>query len=335
VSATVEMTRAANELPEVWDALATNSFQKRAFLHHCEKYNPCAQRYYTLEENGSVLGGAIVYSLKLDLLTFLEIRSPLTMQMVGVPCSVDSSGLLGTEADHTALLRAIIKKERGLLLALNLESVPRGLPLAVGKTWPGVVLENRYATWAEYESALRSPYRRRLEHILRVEEGLRSETGSCDRFTPAMHEMYLEVYRRSRGKLERLSCEFFRNLPETFQLTTIFRDADLSGWFVTLVDGERFFFFLGGQKYDERSHEVYLVKLASMIRQGIASGARQINLGQSAEVPKMRMGGTVQEKIMVVHHHRPVFQAALHASIGMLAYHRRFQPAHVFKEGQP
>ncbi len=65
----------AINLPPGWDELADNYFQQSKFLLHTERYNPCQQRYYLCFDNGRLISAAIVYSLRLDLLTFINVKS--------------------------------------------------------------------------------------------------------------------------------------------------------------------------------------------------------------------------------------------------------------------
>lgn len=323
------------ELPGGWDALARNLFQRRAFLAHCERENPCRQRYYLLRRGGLPEAGAIVYTLPLDLLTFLGLRSALTMNVVGVPCSVASAGLLGDADGIAPLLAEVLRAERGMTLALNLSAPPPGFRGAVGRTWPGVVLVNRFGSFDAYRRALRAPYRRRLERVLAREATLRVETTPCARFGPEEHAQYLEVHARSEGKLERLTERFFRTLPEPFRLTTFHDGARLRGWIVTVLDGDRFWFFLGGQDHRADARELYLVKLLAVLRMGIEAGARLIDLGQSAEVPKLRLGGVAEELTMLGWHSFGPARAALGFASPLLSYRRRHAPPHVFREGTP
>jgi GNAT acetyltransferase-like protein len=323
----------AEDLPASWDALAANPFQRREFLAHCERENPCGQRYHLLRRGGEVEAGAVVYSLRIDLLAFLGVGSPLTMQVVGIPCSVSSSGLLGAPEAQRRLLGGVLEGERGMVLVLNLEEAPDDLQVAVGRTFPDVVLENRFRSFDQYRHALRAPYRRRLDEIVRREAELTIETGPCDRFSEEMHRMYLAVLRRSEGRLEQLTERFFRTLPPAFRLTTFHREGRLRGWIITVADGDRFWFFLGGQDYDGDPRALYLVKLLAVLRQGIASGARTIVLGQSAEIPKLRLGGTCREKTMLGWHHRWMMRGFLRLGATALSYRRRPPPARVFRKG--
>jgi hypothetical protein len=325
----------ADDIPGAWDILASDYYQKRTFLAHCQQYNPCSQRYYLLSNAGRLHAGGIVYTLKLDLLTYLGIRSPMNMQIVGVPCSVSSSGLVGIGALQGELLRRILCQEKGLVACLNLDTLPENVPSAVGRTWPDIVFANSFHTWEEYSSTLRSPYRRRLLQVQEYATSFTLCTGPCCSFTREMHAMYLQVFNRSQGKLERLETAFFRKLPESFCLTTYAAGGTLRGWTITQRDGDRFSFFLGGQDYRYNPKKLYLVQLMTVLRQGIASGAKLIDLGQSAEVPKMRLGGIPREKIMLGSHSRPMLRAMLHVGIGLLSYRKHFPETHVFRDGAP
>jgi hypothetical protein len=199
VTTSLDRIEHAHDLPGEWDELASNYFQTRAFLIHCQKHNPCAQRYYLLSAPGRLLAGGIVYTLRLDLLTYMGIRSPMEMHIAGIPCSVSSGGLLGDAALQGKLLRGIFRREKGLVACLNLDTLPPDVPAAVGRTWPDVVFTNSFSTWERYLTSLRYPYRRRMLQVQEDATGFVLQSGPCSSFTPDMHAMYLEVFNRSAG----------------------------------------------------------------------------------------------------------------------------------------
>lgn len=65
-----------DEIDSNWDLLTDCYYLKREFLIHLHKYNYCNQRYYELHENGVLIAGTIVYSMKVNILTFLNLPSP-------------------------------------------------------------------------------------------------------------------------------------------------------------------------------------------------------------------------------------------------------------------
>jgi len=322
----------ASDLPGQWERLAGSYFQRREFLAHCEAWNPCRQRYYLAWKNGQLAAGAVLYSLRLSLLTFARLNLPIAMQIVGIPCSVSCSGLIGPRTETRALLQNLQARERGFLLALNLPSenqVPRGI--AAARTLPTLTLEHSFSSWDEYLSTIRADYRRRIKNIVARSKQLQFRQQTCAEFSREHHGLYLQVLARSDAKLEQLGADFFRNLPGDFQMITAERDRRLAGWAITLNAPEGFYFFLGGVDQTENlAHAVYLRLLIEIVKQGIELGAQRIDLGQTAEIPKMRLGGECHPLYLGATHSNPIFRPFLKSASGILGYRRRVPAHHVF-----
>jgi len=325
----------AKELPDEWDRMARDYFQVRDFLAYTEKFNPCNQRYYVLMHEGSFQCGVVVYSLKLDLFTFLSIRSPFLMNIAGIPCSVSSGGIIGDPGFSPDLLEHIITQEKGLFLVLNLESNPEFSGMIRGRTLPSIVLKNQFQSWEAYMNSLRSNYRRRFLRFSEKFSGIRKSSGSCSRFDDQMYRQYIQVLKRSKGKLETLSPEFFINLPSEFRLTAYYHKDVLAGWYISIIYGEKFYFFLGGINYDlNEKFSTYFNLLLGVLREGVESQARYIDLGQTAEIPKMRLGGELHEKTMMACHSNRLMNGFLRAGRGLLEYSFFPEETHVIKEPQ-
>lgn len=323
----------SNNLPSEWDKLADNYFQQTKFLLHTEKYNPCRQRYYTCTENGELLAAAIVYSLQLDLLTFIKIKSPLKMNIVGIPCSVSSQGIFGDKHSLEALKKYICQVETGFVLILNLEEEPVKGFFASGKTLPTIVLKNYFKNWDEYLAKLRSNYRRRLKLINRINPDLIFEKKSCSEFNEEMYSQYLEVYKRSSGKLEKLNSEFFKHLPAEFILTICFNKGTIIGWNIALENQNIYYFFLGGIDYKQNKiHNTYLRLLSGIIHDGIKSKSELIELGQTAEIPKMRLGGKPEIRYMEAHHNNILLNKLIKIFGSLLEYRRKLENTNALKE---
>jgi hypothetical protein len=327
-----EAHRAA-DLPELWDGLALDYFQTREFLEHTEKYNPCNQRYYMLFQNGTLIAGLVMYTIRLDLFTYLAIRSPFRMNIIGIPCSVSSAGIVGRYPHLPTLLNHIKGKEKGLLLVLNLDSKPDVKDFIPGRTLPAVLLEGRFETWENYTHLLRSDYRRRIKRLTRSFSGIKIIRGTCAEFNEHMYDLYLAVLKRSKGKLETLSMEFFQKLPSTFQLTTCNDQGKVIGWFITAIYGKKTYFFMGGIDYTQNEqHQTYLNILNEILREAIERKTSCLDLGQTAEIPKTRMGGKIMEKYMLGYHSNRVMRKLLAAAKSLLEYTTVVQEVHVFKE---
>ncbi len=323
----------ASDLSAEWDGLAESYFQRRKFLLYSEVRNPCRQRYYELHEGGRMAAGACVYTLRLDLLTFARVKSPVRFAIVGIPASISSPGLVGEQDAVVRLLPAIFAAERGIVLLLNL---PPGLPVrpAVGmRMMPTVLLKHDFRSWEDYRRALRASYRRRLGLIERAFDGARRDEGPCSALSREMYGLYLQVMARTATKLETLSYEYFRDLPEEFRLTSYRFGEKVVAWHINLHEGDRLTFFFGGT--DDaflRSRRAYQNNIAGILREALEKGFREVDFGQTAEIAKMRLGGGLVEKDMAAYSRNAVIRLFLRLGRRALEYRRRLPPAHVFAQ---
>jgi len=332
MSLTISKYHMIDEVPDMWDQLSVSYFQKKVFLSYLEKYNPCYQRYYLGYRGDQLMACAVVYSINIDLFTFADIKSPLTMQVVGIPCSISYPGIFGHHQDMEFLKENIHKSERGLCLLLNLERPFMRSKYLSGPTLPTVIIPNTFGTWAGYLSALRAPYRRRIKSIKRTEGEINISMARCSSFTAEMYGQYLQVFTRSKAKLEKLSFPFFQHLPDPFTLITCFHLNRLLGWVIVFPSAETYCFFIGGVDYKlNHIYSTYFRLLIAIVQQGIAFGAKYIDLGQTAEIPKMRMAGQLVHRYLEAGHSVGVFNKLLKFSKRLLVYYRSIPEAHVLK----
>lgn len=334
---TIERRDAAEALAEGWDAAAGSWFRRREFLAYAERYNPCRQRYYQLRDGDRVLAGAIVYSLRLDLLTFLRIPSPITMHLLAVPVGIATPGYFGARADRDELLAHVADAERGMLVVLNADLAD---DLAVGvrcRMIPTIFLDLGFPDWKAYECAMRAPHRRRLRHLLARGARLEATTGGCDAFGDEHYGLYRQVHDRAEARLETLTRDFFRHLPPRFELTSYRRGGRLVSWTITVPDGDLFMYFFGGMEYRLLPEtQAYLVGLAGIVRSAIARHAPRLDLGQTADEPKLRFGGRLVGKEMYLCHRRGWVQGLLRRLRPLLEYRGSAPRFRVFRgEGRP
>lgn len=299
---------------------------------HLEMFNPCHQRYYLAYIGDQLTSVAVVYTLQIDLLTFLNIRSPLKMHIVGIPCSVSSPGIFGDRQTCERLKDHIYKSERGLCLFLNLHEPFTPSKRLQGPTLPSVVMENSLHSWKDYMLALRADYRRRLKKIVQPLNGKGITKSDCSVFSKEMYDQYLQVYRRSTAKLEKLNFDFFVNLPQAFNLMVYQVDSHLLGWAITLFESPAYYFFMGGLDYRlNRKHKTYYRLLACIVEDAIKHAAQTIDLGQTAEIPKTRFGGRCEARYLEAGHSTYIFDRLLKISERLLVYKRTIPETHVFK----
>lgn len=325
----VQCIQAADLLPDEWDKLSPNYFSQKEFLKHCERYNPCGQRYYLLQNGGAA---AIVYTLRQNIFAFGRLSLPIRMHICGIPCSVSGSGIIGDTVYTRELKEYIITHEKGFVLFLNLSTLPEKGKTAVGKTLPSIVINNSFSNFNDYCSALRAPYRRRLNQNMLLSSALEAREMPLSTFDDEMYRQYLAVYGRSKGKLEKLNKEFFVNLGSQFRLKVYKAGKETAGWSITLHYNSTSYFFLGGLNYELNSHHrTYFRMLADIVKDGIEWGCTAIDLGQTAEVPKTRLGGKAVPLFMEASHSNRALCRLLKTASGMLEYRTTLPKINVFK----
>jgi hypothetical protein len=148
-----------------------------------------------------------------------------------------------------------------------------------------------------------------------------------------MHKQYLEVYKHSKEKLEKLDIAFFSNLPQEFSLTICYDTNTVVGWNISLESDNTFYFFLGGIDYKSNKQlSTYLRLLSNLLHDGINKKSTFIDLGQTAEIAKMRMGGKPVDRYMEAYHSNWFFNGLIRLSKPLLEYKKKLENTNAFKE---
>jgi hypothetical protein len=315
-----------------WDNLADFHFQKKEFLNHLHKYNPCAQRYYELYYNGDLVAGAIVYTLKIDILTFAGIPSPFKVNVIGLPVSVASPPIIGDSGEFEYLLSEIIKIEHGIILGLNFMEDHLEDKAINMRTLPTIILKLQSENMGIYENSLRHVYRRRIRRIREKFSGVTTVTSECSSFNEDHYRLYLEIMKKTATKLETLSLNLFKYLPSNFQLTTYYHVNEMLCWHIICKDVNEMFFFFGGMNYMLRDRfQSYNNNLLGIISAAIDLKYASIDFGQTAEIAKTRLGGTVSERRMFLYHKNPIFFGMFKLLSRLISYTKTNEKCHVFK----
>lgn len=328
----IQVLTSASNLEKEWDDLCLVYFQRKKFLTYSEKYNPCNQKYYLLYNDDFLIAGACVYTLKINLLTFSNISMPVQMKVVGVPASVSCPGIIGEHSYCEVLLGKICSVENGLLLAMNIPTdLYHNIPVLM-RTLPTIQIDNKYQTWKEYKQDLRSSYRRRINKLSESFNNIKTTHQNCSWFNQEHYDLYLQIWNKTKTKLEKLSIEYFINLPQEFKLTTYIIGEKMVTWHINLIDNDELIFFYGGTDYEmNKNVKVYFNNLLGILKEAISLGVSNIDLGQTAEVPKLRLGGNVIEKNMILYHNNFLIRLLIKLGKPALQYNRKIVKHHVFK----
>lgn len=326
----IQVHYSPDQINDEWDNLSSCYFQKKEFLSLLHKYNPCDQRYYELYVNDRLVAGTVVYTLRLDLLTFAKFKLPFKVQVIGIPASVSTIPIIGDHSEY--FISELLKIEKGLVLGLNFSFDFYNEKVVNMRTLPTIVLKKIFNDFEEYFQAIRYNYRRRLSNIQKKFINVNSISTHCSSFTSDHYLLYLEIMNRTKTKLEVLSFELFKNLPNKFVLTTHYHKDTMLSWHICCVDNKTMYFFFGGMNYLHRdTFHSYHNNLISILKEYFNSDCNSIDFGQTAERAKMCLGGELEERRMFLYHKNSVIFFLLRLFRKIITYSSKTESAHVFK----
>ncbi len=322
----------AAELPAAWDDMADgNPFLKRESLIILESVNPCGQCYYLAGEGaeGSI---AVTYRHRLNVLTFwrsLALRIPVTM--IGCPLSVGVPGYVIGEAASGTALRHHLASLTGITMVLNAEEGSSWQGWNEGQTLPGCRLalpaDGGMAAWL---ASFRSPYRRRIRQAQSRWAGVAARPLCPSEFDRDHYALYHAVWQRSAFKLECQPLEFFQRYPA--RLTGFEVDGRAVGFIQTVRDAKTLYFLFGGMDYALRDqYDVYWNLLIAVIAEAFATGCRIVELGQTAELAKQRLGGQLVPRHLHVRHASTAVNKSLRLAARCFSYRPPEGGYHVFR----
>jgi len=322
----------AQDLPLSWDkGCADNPFLRRTALTILEQVNPAGQRYYLLEHRDRV-SCFVTYRHLLDILTYGRGSLRLPVTVLGIPCSVSRPGM-GLHKQDMEPFQQALKKIPGALLLLNGNTPALSLTpvCARGLTLPNCELDTRGLNFSSYLGGMRSHYRYKLRSSSRRFQGVEVKIlKNCSHFDNRLYRLYEQVYERSAFKLEKLSLSFFQQFPATI---SVFVAGDrLLGFTQTMLHEKEQIFLFGGLEYElNQQFHTYINMLLHVIRTGMEQGAERINLGQTAEDVKTRLGCRLHPRYLYARHSNPLMNFLIHRGIRLLSYRVSLVRRHVFR----
>jgi hypothetical protein len=240
---------------------------------------------------------------------------------------------VGGVAAGQRLLRQIFSVEQGFTLALNLSPyhlVDQAVSL---RLLPDMIFHNRFTDLAVYRQLLRSPWRRRLDRTRERFKGVQVTRSGCSDFTEEHYGLYLQVMERATERLEILGLGFFQGLPRPLELVSCRQEGRLLCWRLMLLEDRRLSFVLGGHDYQlNKLHDSYFNSLLGVLADGMAAGIDEIELGQTAEDPKARLGAQPVEKCMLLAHSNLLIHQLMKLASPWIAYRHRPAVYSVFKK---
>ncbi len=316
-----------SELPNKWQKINQNNYQTTGVLAILERANPCDCHYVIINDRSAF----IIYKLKLNLLTYAKLKFALNIHVVGIPCSVSVAGFNILPEDMDEFIE-YLKSQGQFSLILNADSGKLHHALLSGHTLPTCIFDVKWDSFDAYLNSMRSHYRYRYKKAMAKGARLSiKKLTKNEQFDSELYQLYEQVYQVSEYKLEKLSIEFFREMPCEIY---VFYTGDKAIGFVQLLQVKsRLNFVFGGLDYESlREYDTYQNMLLFIIKQAITRGIKQIDFGQTAEDSKLKLGCYYQYKYMHVYIKNPLLRAIVKAFKSLLSHHPLEDKFNPFKE---
>lgn len=281
----------------------------RDFLRHLRNTNPVPQKYFMVESSRGT-GSGVMYRIKIFLKRgCVGFFWPATV--CGLPMPYGSSSGFYPEELLPEVATSIAEACDGLQMIVGLKAQGQPVP---GWSWkrylPTVEVDVAWKSFDEYLQSFRSSYRRRIKRAMEKGGELEFYAGTGRDFDDLAYEMYRQLatghrYRQCGDEI--LSRAFFAKVPLEHNYIYIKKGRGIIGWALLVKMDSDLSFLLGAfDRKTNDTHEVYKNLILAIIRQAIESGCRRVHLGQTAELAKMRMGGRLEERYLLIRHSNPV-----------------------------
>ena len=326
------LTRAV-DLPAEWDdVVGDNLYLRRDFLAFMQGCEDCSQHYHLVRDADGRLDTVYMTYVRrhYNLAMFTGRRYEVTMTFVYVPLSVTRPGIAWGSCRDEAL--EAIRGIKGYTLMLNLP--PGDYPgFATGLTCPKCILTLEWPTFDAYLSSLRSHYRHRYTKALRQSAGLTLRfLDDNAEFDETLYALYGQVYDHSALKIEKLPQSFFQG--PYFRILVAEDDQGPVGFVQFLPNGDELIFeFVGFDYATNRTYDTYQRLMLEIVRYGIEHGFRTIDLGQTADDTKLKLGSRYEMLYAALHHSNPILQWVSRLLAPALQYRPLTTDFRVFRTG--
>ncbi|HHU27539.1 TPA: GNAT family N-acetyltransferase [bacterium] len=304
----MEVYKRASELPEEWDEFCKDNYaMQRSFLTLMEEVNPCQQQYYLFKDQENKFDSVFMTfkKKKHNIGMFSPIDFKIDTTFIYVPLSIANAGIIIGEKTKEQVEKAI-KKIRGCKLILNIHSNPHFKNFAFGLTCSNILLDIRWNSFEQYMSDLRSSYRYRYKKALKSSSELEFKILSDNKlFDDRLYKLYEDVFNNSKFQVEKLTKEFFQKCKA--KIIVAYKGSEPIA-FIQLIENKKVlvFGFIGVDYKYNTQYDLYITMLLKMVEYAIDHKFEIVDLGQTADDTKLKLGGRYVDLYALVHHSNPI-----------------------------
>lgn len=323
-----------DDLPEKWDEAfgLSGLFCHKNLLKHLFDTSPIKQEYFSLvSQEKRALNGTVCRSNLPFVVGPITIYRPATICSLPMPFSTDPGFSDVSRLKEVADIMNGFWGGFQLITGLD----KKGEDLR-GWSWrrhfPTIDLDIRWDSFSEYHECFRSDYKSRITEALVRGRGLRSCIIPPDRFDEKTYSLYVAVARRYHSKV--LPRHYFAKFPVENYILGLEADGTILAWAFLVPKGRYLYFLFGGfnDKYND-AYNIYNNLLLAIVRFSIENKYERINLGQTAELSKMRIGGHPIERYQLVRHTDPIINQILQKT-DIFEYRKHYPTPNVFKNNE-
>jgi len=327
----IEIIKSAKGLPAEWDeAIGGNAALKKENLILLEEINPCQQEYILFRDK-KIYAVLVKYVLKIDIFCYSKLRLYLPITIIGIPCSVAEPGYHFVGDMSTGVVE-YISELKGAKLILNASGDLDMPGFTKGYTLPDCKLNIRWRSFEEYLQGLRSHYRYRYKKALEKAAALSVEMLAGE-FDSKLYHLYEQVYDKSAYKLEKLPIDFFRQAEA--DIAVFKQEGEPIAFVQYQIHDKKLNFLFGGLDYSmNQRYDLYQNMLLYLVRVAIEKDCTILDLGQTAEEMKCRLGAVQEEKYLYIHYNNRVINWFIKKFSRIFSYRIPELNLKVFKENQ-
>ena len=206
----------------------------------------------------------------------------------------------------------------------------------------------RFSDFGAYQNALKARYRSQIKRSIKKFEQagftarrVHEPSEVLRAYTDELQQLYLQVWRHSKYRLEQLPAEFFRELarafPDAATLTLLERNGQVAAFTFSLAAGGVYHNMYSGMDYGLNGEgDLYFNLFYNDLDGAFRSGAPDIELGQTSDDFKARLGSAAHEMYFYTRACNPLVHRMLRMLSGrVFPAVPRVEPHHVFNEGPP
>lgn len=326
----IELLKHAEELPDEWDEIAgSNIALRKENLVLLQRVNPCRQEYIVFRDV-RIYAILVKYVLNIDIFCYSRLHLYLPITIIGIPCSVAEPGY-SFIGDVGAEVKEYLSGLKGAKLVLNAAEDLDFPGFVKGNTLPSCTMVIAWRSFEEYLLKLRSHYRYRYKKALEKAESLSIEVLERE-FDSRLYGLYEQVHDKSEYKLEKLSIDFFRQAEAT--VAEFKKENEAVAFVQYRIDDKKMVFLFGGLDYGlNLKYELYQNMLLYLIRAAIENNCTTLELGQTAEEMKCRLGGVQEKKYLYMHHSNRLINWLIKKFSRLFSYRLMDFKLNVFKSG--